>query len=59
MEDFQGIQFFSHADKFDRFLCDRLDRKGCASSGIAIHFGEDDPVDSQPLVEVLGDFTAS
>ena len=55
MKDLQGIEFFSHPDELDGLLRHRPDRKGGPSSCVPIHLGQDDAVDAQSLVEVLGD----
>ena len=54
MEDIQRLEFLAGGDVLDRLSCHRLDGKGRTSPGVAVHLGQDHPVEIQPVVECLG-----
>ena len=55
IESFQGIQFFAHADEFDGPLGHCFDRECRSSSRIPIHFSQNHSINTQSLIEILGD----
>ena len=56
MEDVQSLHLFSRGNELDGFSNDGLDGKGSTAAGIAVHLGEHNPVEVQPLVEDAGSF---
>ena len=51
MKYLQGFDLLTHADELDRLPHHRLQGKGCASAGVAVHLRHDHAVDAQQLVE--------
>ena len=56
MKRLQILDLFTGADEFDRLASHFANGEGGPAPGIAVHFGEDDPGESQPFVEAVGGF---
>ena len=56
MEGFEGIALFTNANKFERLTSDGTDGERGTATGIAVHFGEDDTGDAEPLMKFVGGF---
>ena len=55
MERFKLGQFFTGADKLDRFAGNRFDGKRRATTRVTIRLGQHNPANVQCFVEGLGD----
>ena len=53
MEGLQGIQLFSHSDKFNGFLYNGFNGKSSSPPCIPIHFGQNDSINAQAVIEIL------
>ena len=51
---FEGVELFADTDELQRLSGDVADRQRRAAARIAIHLGEDDAGDAEPLVELVG-----
>src|SRR5262245_20557977 len=56
MKQFKRVVLLTDADKLHRLPSDLLDRQRRAASRIAIHFGEDEAIESELLMEFLRAF---
>ncbi len=54
MEHLQGVHFFAARNEFQRFVDNRTDRYGSTAARIAVELGQDDTVEIEPVVELLG-----
>ena len=48
------VELFADADELDGLAGDGLDAQGSAAAGVAVELGQNDAVELQPLVELLG-----
>jgi len=53
VEGFEGVGFFAGAEELDGGSGDVADGEGRAAAGVAVHLGEDDAGDAEPVVEGL------
>ena len=53
IERLERVGLFAGADELDRHAGDGADRKRRAAAGVAIHLGQDQAGDAEPLVEGL------
>jgi len=54
MENFQSVVLFPHTHELHRLAGNLFDGKGRATARVAVHFGKDESVESEPFVKLLG-----
>jgi len=53
MKWFEHVDLFAYTDELDRFLRNFPHRKGCSATGIAVHFGQDNTVNTDLIVKLF------